>query len=70
MSRYGWETSNTDIEQALGNLSLPNGENDVEEVLEYLDLDQVECAALYGADMFEQTDFAIEDIEQQISQHC
>jgi len=67
---YGWETSDTDVEQALGNLGMPNGENDVAEVLEWLDTDQVEMAALYGADMFEQTDLAIEDIEQQISQHC
>ncbi len=65
-----WETSDTDIEQALGNIGMPNGENDVEEVREYLDTDQVECAALYGTDMFEQTDLAIEDIEQQITQSC
>jgi len=67
---YGWETSDTDIEQALGNLSMPNGENEVEEVREYLDTDQVESNAMYGADMFEQTDLAIEDIECQITQHC
>lgn len=69
-ANIGWETSDTDIEQALGNIGMPNGENDVAEVLEYLDTDQVEVAALYGADMFEQTDLAIEDIEQQITQHC
>ena len=69
-ANIGWETSDTDVEQALGNLSMPNGENDVAEVLEYLDTDQVEVAALYGADMFEQTDLAIEDIEEQITQHC
>lgn len=67
---YGWETSDADIGQALDNLALPNGETDVEEVREYLNLYQVECAALYGEDMFEQTDFAIEDIECQISEHC
>jgi hypothetical protein len=66
----GWETSDTDIEQALGNLCMPNGVNDVEEVFTYLDTDRVESAALYGADMFEQTEFAIQDIEEQISLHC
>ena len=65
-----WETTDTDIEQALTNLYLPNGENDVAEVFEYLNLNEVENAALYGDDMFEQTDYAIEEIENQISQHC
>ena len=67
---YGWETSDTDVEQALTNLNLPNGENDVAEVLEWLDTDSVENAALYGADMFEQTELAIQNIEEQISQRC
>lgn len=65
-----WETSNTDVEQALTNCGLPNGENDVAEVMEYLDTDAVECAAMYGDDMFEQTEFAIQDIEHQIMSHC
>ena len=65
-----WETTNTDVEQILTNLYLPNGENDVAEVLEYLDTDQVENAALCGADMGEQTDYAIEEIKNQILQQC
>ena len=67
---YGWGTSDTDIEQALGNLSMPNDKNDVEEVREYLDTNQVKFNALYDADMFKQTELAIEDIEYQISQYC
>lgn len=67
---YGWETSDTDVEQALTNLNLPNGENDVAEVLEWLDADAVENAALYGAGLFEQTELAIQNIEEQISQRC
>ena len=67
---YGWETSDTDVEQALTNLNLPNGENDVAEVLEWLDTDAVENAALYGVGMFEQTEFAIQNIEEQVSQRC
>lgn len=61
-----WSVSDSDIEMALQECCLPNGEEDVKEVYTYLDQERVAVAASKGVSIEDKSNLAQEDIFAQI----
>lgn len=61
-----WETTDEDIINVLHTMNIKNPEIFVEHVITKLDLFKVEKAALKGNDIDEQTNYAYEEIKEQI----
>lgn len=68
-THFAWEVSNDDIALALQEMSLPNGDTDVEEVRDFLDCDAVEHEALKSNTLEKQSANALQEIINQINQN-
>jgi len=61
-----WETTTEDVWNALERMNETRTEEEVDAIHDALDHDAIEKAALHGDDMLEQTEYATEEIINQI----
>lgn len=65
----GWQVSDDDVAIALSQMNLPNGENEIQKVLEYLDRDEVKSEAMKADTTERQTELAQANIIEQINRN-
>ena len=66
---YGWEVSDIDISVALERLGLPITDEQIDEVMSFLNRNEVENEALMTDEMDDQYENSIKNIMKQIKEH-
>lgn len=61
-----WEVTEADVRVVLGQHDVKTNKRKMKRIMDLLDCDAVECAALAGDEIEEQANYAFEEIENQL----
>lgn len=65
---FAWETTVEDVQNVLRRMKMPNDEKSAQNIHRSLNMVAIEKAALRGDDIDQQTDYAYQEIKNQIKE--